>query len=488
MLSLSLMLIFAAAAAAAPRAAPADEGPQAVRVTTAAVAERIQLPHTRAPIELIVDPLSARLELRAGRDAAALAARVATHAGNICPKVIVKTTGVELRCRTRRFDASITTEGTKTYLDIQELRGLPWREGPGGPPFFHYEPFRSGLGDACPGSTPGGRGECALLDKDRLQAAIQFRGAIESGQKQVAMLRLGDLALGTGDPTTALGWYYRAGSLGVFGRVARARICEISGECLGSTEAVKRVFDAAGLPEPLRADLHIRAVRAEAFEGRFESAIHLLSAQIEIAGAGSLCREGGEVICRRVILEVMRQGVAVPTEGDGNASSTGERLKTGEQALDAYLSLGGWDKGPLAVELSQAAAELASRLGAPVFGGNILAAVAPEVPADDLSDHLLRAAELFLDGDDPARTQLVMEYAQTRFVKRTSARWKAVQRLLAARMNDEDEAHRAPPELKPAVDAAEAAREVAAALAAAGRARLVTSEAHPPAAAGVKKK
>src|SRR5581483_1959619 len=237
--------------AAAP---PADDGPAAVGVTTSLKKERIELPRPAAAIRLTAEPLAARFQLRAARGAASLVARVASHAGAICPKVVVIDGGVELRCRTRRFAAALSSEGGKTFLDIQELRGLPWREGPAGPPSFLYEPVKSGIGGPCPGDTGAARGECALKEGHQLEAAIQLRGAIESSQKQHAMVRLGDLALATGDPTTAMGWYRRVGVIGVYGRLARARMCELEGGCLGSTAAVKRVFETAGLPEPMRAD------------------------------------------------------------------------------------------------------------------------------------------------------------------------------------------------------------------------------------------
>src|SRR4051794_30995628 len=99
-------MVFAAAATAA--AAAPDDAPAAVRVTTAAVTERIELPRTAAPIKLVVDHFGARFELRVARGAAALAARVASHAGTVCPKVAVTAAGVELRCRTRRFDVVLT--------------------------------------------------------------------------------------------------------------------------------------------------------------------------------------------------------------------------------------------------------------------------------------------------------------------------------------------------------------------------------------------
>jgi hypothetical protein len=468
--------------------APADDGPAAVRVTTALVTERIELPHTPAPVRLVLDPLAARFELRVARGAAPLAARVASHAGTVCPKVVVIDGGVELRCRTRRFDAWLSTAGGKTFLDIHELRGLPWRDGPGGPPSFHYDPVKSGIGGACPGDTGAARGECALRDGNLLEAATQLRGAIESLNKQHAMLRLGDVALSTGDPTTAMGWYRRAGASGVYARLARARICELEGDCLGSTEAVKRVFNPAGLPEPLRADMQARAVRAEALEGRLPSAIRLLSEQIHATGAASVCREGGEAICRGVVVEAMRQGLVALNGGgahadadaDANGDGAAQATKDAEAVLDTYLSLPGWDQGPLAVELSQAAAELAARLGAPVFGGNLLSAVAPSVPPGQRSDHLVRAAELFLDGDDLARARLVIEYAETRIGKRRSPRWIAMQKTLAARMAAEETARPEPAPPKPLVDPAEVTRELAAAAAADSRAKLASGGARNP--------
>ena len=46
---------------------------------------------------------------------------------------------------------------------------------------------------------------------------MQFRSAVDAGDGQIAALRLGDLALGTGDPATAIGWYRRAGRPGSSG-------------------------------------------------------------------------------------------------------------------------------------------------------------------------------------------------------------------------------------------------------------------------------
>ncbi len=549
-----------------------DKGPVGVHVTTATAAERIPLSPLRGPIDLVADPYGGRIELRTQKPQPALAAQVSRHAGMICPTVKLNGSVIELTCRTRRFEALLSSEGGKKFLDIQELRGLPWREGAAGPPFYHYEPFRTGLGSICPGRNAVSRGECALLAGRQLQAATEFRSAVETGDGQMAALRLGDLALGTGDPATAIGWYRRAGSAGIFGRMARARICELEGSCLDSTAAVQRVLDPRGLPGPLRAEMTVRAVRAEALEGRLGSATRILWQMIRGGSLGWMCREGGELICRRVLLEYMREATAghvnatqpakepsadVPAEpaaevasptraaepptapvaasgsdvgtvaatpppaasatvakNSPGAASTATTIpdhdagapvavveKSGtptptptptgvsapdsdgepteaEMAFEVYLSLPAWDHGPLAPELSEAAADLANHLGAPVFGGNILSAVAPGVEIAMLPAHLLRAAELYLDGDDIARTRLVIEYARTRVGKRMTGRWVALERRLAARVASEEESAMAPP-LKINVDATEVSRELAAARAVLARAQVARAETAP---------
>ena len=147
-------------------------------------------------------------------------------------------------------------------------------------------------------------------------------------------------------------------------------------------------------------------------------------------------------------------------------------------ALEVYLSLPIWDHGLLATELSEAAADLASHIGAPVFGGNILAAVAPGVGIAMLPAHLLRTAELYLDGDEIARARLVLEYARTRIGKRMTGRLSALERKLAARVASEEEAAMAPP-LKIDIDATEVSRELAAAHAVMARAQVARAETAP---------
>lgn len=119
-----------------------------------------------------------------------------------------------------------------------------------------------------------------------------------------------------------------------------------------------------------------------------------------------------------------------------------------EELIETYLAIPSWEKGPLAIEMAQAAAPLAARLGATAFGGNLLASLAPEVPNAQLSDHLLLATETFLGGQNWARARIVTEYAQTRLGPKgfKSARWSAALRTLSGRAEED--------EVSPAVRAA----------------------------------
>jgi hypothetical protein len=105
----------------------------------------------------------------------------------------------------------------------------------------------------------------------------------------------------------------------------------------------------------------------------------------------------------------------------------------------------------------------------------LLAVVAPLVPAAALSDHLLRAAELFLQGSEIARARVVVEYLSTRAGKQRppGARWLAVQKSLAALVMEEDEgdAKSQPATLAESVDVAAVSQELTAATAASGRSK-----------------
>src|SRR6185295_14634493 len=108
MLSLLLPLPAVAAGRGGAARAGGDE-PRVSRLTTAETSERIPLPKMRGPVELSVDAFARQIRLRApaAKDAVALAARLSSHAGAVCPKVAVRDGGVELTCRSRHIDAQI---------------------------------------------------------------------------------------------------------------------------------------------------------------------------------------------------------------------------------------------------------------------------------------------------------------------------------------------------------------------------------------------
>jgi hypothetical protein len=461
-----------------------DDQPQGVVVTTATVAERIPLPRTRAPLKVTVEAMAARiLVMAAPQYRAAVLARLHQHAAWICPRIVERPAGVELRCRTRLLDAAMTVEGADRFLDIRELRGLPWRAGADGPPFFHFEPRKTGLGDPCPGDNPVARGECLLQTRPVLEAAKMFRVGLRTHERQLAALRLGDIALASGDPATAVAWYNHTGTLGVFGRVARTRLCELDGTCLGSTEALKTVFDPSGLPAPVRAEMSLRFIRAQVFHDRFASALTSLDELFQAERYETVCPDHIDRLCRRLLLEILRQKTIRDADADvqNDKSAAHKQARAlSERAMALYLGLPRWDRGPYAVELALAAADTAERSGAPVFAGNILSAVGPMVAPADLADHLAHTAELFLRGGDETRARVVIEYATSSAPRQMqSPRWRAIVKALAAGPGKDDHKSEAAK-----IDAAMVTQEVAAALAVSGRARALIDKQPAPVAQG----
>jgi hypothetical protein len=503
-----LTLLPALVLAAAPT--PPDDAPRGVRLTTSATVERIPLAGMHGPVECTVDALLRTIRLRPTKDKpSALLARIVTHAGGLCPTAVVRDGAVELTCRSRRFDAEVVRPGKSQtqFLDINELRGLPWRAGPDRAPGYFFDPWRVGIGQSCPGRADAARGECQLKQGHLLEAAQFFRTALSTQHRQMASLRLGDLALATGDPVTAVGWYKRVGSLGVFGQFAAGRLCELDGTCFGSTAEVRRAFDPTGMPEPMRAETLMRAARAEAYLGRMRSAVKIMADQIRSHGVASLCRESAELLCRRLLLQAMREAVMPPAEaraliaapanaavaaapGAGGAPGTakgaapagstanppglaagiegsragldietpsgpddGEEASDGEaeapeddtvhltNLMQIFFALPSWDKGPLAVDLAEAGAEVALRLGAPAFAGNLLVTAAREVPDRRLSEHLLFAVEAFLRSGDVVRARVVAEYVEMRLGAkgRAGERWRVALKAIASSQEDDDE-------------------------------------------------
>jgi len=492
-----LPVVFLTLLPAMAAAAPVTDDPAvAARLTTSHTVERIPLSGLRGTVEASVDALMGTIRLRSSQDPPAkLLAKIVGHTGGLCPTAVVRDGAVELSCRTHRFDATIVRQAKTQYLDINELRGLPWRSGLDRAPSYFFDPWRVGIGQACPGKADAARGECVLKQGNQLKAARYFRLALSTQHRPMASLRLGDLALATGDPVTAIGWYRRVGNVGVFGQFAAARLCELEGTCLDTTAELRRTFNPRGMPEPMRAETLMHAARAEAYLGRMRSAVKIMADQIHSHGVASLCRENADLLCRRILLLAMREAVLPPdpsssgakgaasraagepagteasaeSEGAAGGSATGARAgdhdanpeneETGESENDGdgratvvteadhltnlmqiFFALPAWDKGPLAVDLSQGAAAIALKMGASGFAGNLLVSAARDVPRERLSAHLLLAVEAFLRSGDVVRARVVAEYVEMRLGPkgRSGERWRVALKAIGQHDDEDD--------------------------------------------------
>jgi hypothetical protein len=394
-------------------------------VTTVAAAERIPLPRLRGTFEVHTDALRSTVILSAPHDLGVLAARVSSGLGHICPRWEVEGGSILLRCRSRQISAALVEDqdskgGKKTgkgngkfYLDIRELRGLPQKEEDERLQVF-YDPARVGIG-ACPGTLAAAKGECALKEGDRAAAATWFKEAWATQHRALAALRLGDMANESGDLAAAAVWWARAGSNGPFGRLARGRLCEVRGDCLAGPTST--IFDAGEIAEPMRTELALRGARVDLFAGRTGTALRWLRDLLARGPTSGGCVTVGRSFCRRLVLAALEE----------------DRADGGKEALDVYLSLPDRTVGPYAYELARAAADRAAPLGAPVFAANLYASVAGMIPPSALTAHLARMIELYLDGEDRPRAQLVIDYAESRLEPRdmVGSRWATLRKRLS---------------------------------------------------------
>lgn len=427
------------------RASGGDEG----LLLTAAHAERILLPQGAVPT-LEVEALSARVSLRQNGPLDGLAA--ALSSSEICPEVEKRERRIVLHCRSRRLDARLSRVGGRWALDLRELRGLPWKDGLSAPPITGSAPETSGLGGPCPGTTPAGRGECALTAGDWKKAERHFLE--ETEQLSWASLRLGDLALLADRPARAAWYYERAVGGNPAGRLAEARLCELLGHCLGTDRAAP-LFRSEGLPDGWKEELDLRAARIEAFVGDPTAAARFLLGKMSRKEPSKVCPEGQRV-CEAVALAALSE-----------PGFTGK-----EDALALYFALPHRMSGPGSATLARAAAEVCAGLGAPVFGANLLAATTGAVPGESLEEHLHQAVELYLQGGDRVRAGVVLDYARFRFGDSvlTAPRWSRLSTRLGDPSPGDVPAGVAALATEAAKDS-ELLRELAQALVAAARAR-----------------
>jgi len=395
-------------------------------VTTAAV-ERLKLPPAGAPYTLERDALGARLNLRPAHPLAPPPQGLQSTLCHLAPETsAVRWT---LQCRTRQLDAFLA-EGAQE-LTVVELRGIPWHPGDDGVPARHYPPEEMDLGGPCPGTTAVGRAECLWIDGKRAEAQALFEKALPEDGLGFAALRLGDLALEIGDVEGAVAFYQQAGIGTQWGILASERLSELNGTPWQSPVPL----DA--LMSPLQSELELRLARRQAFEGEVQGAARALWA----AGTFEGCRDNVR-LCRRILVEALRHPNGDPFE-----------------LLALYLRVPGREQDPFAVEMAEAAGEVAAAAGASRFAANVRTSVFAKVPSDARGAYLCRTAELYLQGNDPSHADAIYEYAQSRGMAKRDRGWRAVRRRLEMSFA----ARRAPPASTVAAKAADIAAELAAA-------------------------
>jgi hypothetical protein len=423
------------------------------RLALIVAAERIPVPVPVKAADFVLEPLTGTIELRRINNTKVVAQKMALSAGQICPSVEAVGTTVVLRCRTKRLDAHLTVDRGKLYLEIEQLRGLPWRHEGDRLDVF-YDPQSLGFGGPCPGTMVSGRAECALRDGRTEEAAALFRQALGSApQASFAGTRLGDMALANGDVPGALNFYRRSSFGDMFGRVAATRLCELEGTCLGD-KSQERLFNGQDQPEPVRSEMLLRGARANIFVGEVSAAVKMLSEAVDNRTSGT-CTEMGQLLCRRMLMALLETA-----KGDDGAL-----------AIETWLALPDKYQGPLSMPLVRAVAEKSAEIGAPIFGANLMAANATTAEGPGLGEHLLRTAEMYIQASDLVRARVVVDYADTRAGRNpgfAGPRWLAVRNELRG-SNDEE---RSPVSAFEAL-ATESARDVAAAYGTMARARLV---------------
>ena len=372
--------------------------------------ERIPLP-AGLSVSVGVEPLASRVTLQAA-DPASLARRVRAGSHALCPEVAQEGEKVVLRCATREIAAAMVSFSGGQFLELRQLQVPPWT-GRDGLPIVPFDPHKLELGSHCPGDGNAAVGECSLAAGHWELADQSFREALGGPHGDLAALRLGDLAAHAGNLKEAVAQWRRVSPSSQFGRLAGVRLCEVDPRCLSSNRATY-LFVPGETPSPLREDLVLRQARMDAFRGRALEAAQALASEYGPAGACT----AEPLLCADILIAALRE--------------PGER---GVQALSLYLEVPSRDRGPAAVTLARAASDQAATNGAPVFAANLLANVSGEVPAGLLSDHLARASELYLQGDDRVRAGVLLDFARSRLSKSelASPRWARIARGLSAR-------------------------------------------------------
>ena len=221
-------------------------------------------------------------------------------------------------------------------------------------------PEFTGMAAPCPSDTPAGKGECAFLGGEFLPAAKWFRRALRSSDRGFASLRLGDLSLIAGDPA-AFTWFKKVSIIGPVGRLAGVRLCELNIACIERHPDLND--NPQDLPDPFRDDIMLRQARAAAFEDDILRALGILFHAFDHYKSDSLCKGGGWCC------------VDESSYARCHAARGQEDKNVVRSALSLYSMLPDREIVGLGPEPAQEAGEMAARMGAPVYGANLMSRV-----------------------------------------------------------------------------------------------------------------
>ncbi len=336
-----------------------------------------------------------------------------TKAPRLCPTRERRGEQLVLHCTTRRIVAQLAHDERGAFIDAREVMGVSWLD-------FALVPMTAwslrslSLPDVCPGKLAAARGECALAQGEIDAARAAWTEGLEGPDVSLCHLRLGDLAIREGAIEAALAHYAKVPEVGVVGRLAQLRSCELMGTCL-TVAASDRAADTNLLSVEFAREVRLLQVRRELAAGRDVRAMQLLLAAFEVdadACAGALA------LCQKFIA----------------AGLQSTELEARVAALSSFLT----DKvrrGPAEYALNQAASRAASEIGAPGFAASILAANTPHVPGAELSSHLLGIIKLYVAARDPVRAAVVLEYAEGKLGSVTrNGEWSSARRQLGLRV------------------------------------------------------
>lgn len=373
---------------------------------------------TRLPKQIEVHPIAGEIVLQTKQPKKLARELRQKLEKTACPKAKIEAGAVRLSCNIRKMKAKVSRRRGRNYLEISELRSMPELDDESKLPFFPLEPQEFGIGGACPGDTAASRGECAFQAGELTKAAEEFREALKSDssrQRELASLRLGDLALKVGDVDSARGWFMRAGKSGPIARLAYVRTCEIEGSCFAPLDGHRHQYypyDLSGTSAAVREEIALRAVRAYTFEGNPEAAARIL-----IEEGYKPCDLQAD-LCVAVEREALR-----------------EQNRPSVLAMAIYLTSPLPRTEAAVWEHATLAAEHAAAMGAPSYGASLLAATLNLAGKKKLERHLLRSAELYLDADDRARARAVVRYAEQNVEKKRRSferRWTTVRERLVS--------------------------------------------------------